>query len=535
VCYRSPVDLLTGLLQTGWLLLAIAALPLAAVCARTLGLPAWRGALVVVAPFALSLGLTIGRAPAPLHANGHAWREAREVMAPDGRCRECNRLLHGRGGFAAQRTIVAVQQWAGRPPDPLAGTTRVPVAAAAAGTALLVLVMTGRSGLALLAGALFALAPLSRSLAVSGSSLAVTAAALPWSLALALAARRSGRLPLVAAGGVAAALASTSHTAAVSWLPALVVAWPLAEPGERRPSFALGLPWFVLPAVAWTMHLVSQAPLLEERNAGGALLAQMSESWQRSVLLDPRWTARALPALAAGSALVAVLSRARSRRLATLAALVVASAPFLTPNACLSDVVRYETCLLPLVVALASDFVGTAGRWLGNVLHVRPLVPQALLASTCLVPFGPPPLADLATVEHEFVSSAVGQLPSPARIVLPPRRDRRVRHDFPDFLLPTGVSVVVAGEPAEPAGGPRLVYAGVACASWPRDPSWGAAARDPSGLRPECRSLIAGATPWRTFVLHPSDLPPRPYHEVATGVRLGFFRLPSGAASAAPE
>jgi hypothetical protein len=110
-----------------------------------------------------------------------------------------------------------------------------------------------------------------------------------------------------------------------------------------------------------------------------------------------------------------------------------------------------------------------------------------------------------------------------------------VRHDFPDFLLPPGVSVVTADEPAGPAPGPRFAYAGVACASWPRDPSSRAAAPDLGGLRPECRELLAGATAWRTFVLSPADRPPRPFHEVATGVRLGFFRLASARAGAAPE
>jgi hypothetical protein len=529
-------DTVARALQLGWLLLAVAALPLAVLCGNTLAVPARQAVLVVLAPFVLSLALTWSRPSAPPHANGHAWREAREVMAPwEGGQRGMSPYLHGRGGIAAQWTIAALQRLVGLPRDPLAGTTRVPIAAACGGTALLVLVITRRSGAALLGGVLFALASLSRTLAVSGSSLAITAAAFPWSLALSLAALRSGSVPLLAAASIAAALASSSHTAALSWLPAVSLACWLGDRDGPRLSFRRWIPWTAVPLGAWLFHLVGQASMLAERNARTPLLGQMLDSWHHGVLVDPSWTSPALLVLAVGSAFAAVRCHARSGRLATLAALVVACPPFLTPNVCASDAVRYQTCLLPLIVALASDGLVIAAQWLGRALGARPLLPAGVLATACLVPFELPRPPDLAIVEHEFVSAVVGHVPSPAVVVLPERRDWRVRHDFPDFLLPRGVVVMDTAEQTGPAAGPRLVYAGVACASWPRDASAQVAARDPGGLRPECRELIAGATPWRTFVLQPSDLPPRTYHDVATGIRLGFFRLRSSAESAAVE
>ena len=211
-----------GAIQTAWALLILTSPLLCWRCGRRVGVGALSRAVAVVGlSVALSLVAVWQREDAPLHANGHAWREAKEILAPAGeRSIDPAPFLHGEGGIALEWLVARAERALRGTANPFR-ISRLGAAAAAGATAFLVIVLVGSPWAGLAAGCVFALMPLAQMLAVSGSLLAVPAWLLPWSLALWIAAGLYGDFVLLAGAALAAALGTLSHTAMLAWLPAL--------------------------------------------------------------------------------------------------------------------------------------------------------------------------------------------------------------------------------------------------------------------------------------------------------------------------
>jgi hypothetical protein len=522
------IDLATRGIQLAWAALIVSSPFLCWRGGRSVGVGGRRMLVVVSACALLALGVSWSRGDEPLHANGHAWREAREVLAPGGGEAGAGPFLHGRGAIALQWMIASGEHALTGSANPFR-ISRLAMAAAAGSSAFLAAVLVGSVGAGLAAGVVAALFPLARTLAVSGTALTVPAWLLPWSLGLLLSGAASGDRVLLAGAGLAAALGIISHTAMLAWAPALLIAWLAARPHLRGVRLALGT--FMLIAVAWTVELTGAFEMLASRNQGpanGLLGDAQLGLLQRDLLLDPRWVSPLLVPLAA-VAVIASLRRGRASLRAAVAAVLVGSAPFFAVVTCSSDAVRYQGALLGLLIGVA-----VAGVWempfasrLGSVGTA--CLRAALLAGLVLLPlpWRQPPL-DPATVEHQLVVEAAARMEPGTLVVLPANRlaNSQIIVDFPDFLLPPHSSVAFEADPAVAQhAGPRLMYLGLACISWADADRSG----DRSQLRPECRNLRAGAHPWLVRSLRAEDLPRRrdgelwTFHHFATGVPFGFF------------
>src|SRR5262249_55300006 len=153
-------------------------------CGRAVGVGGGRTLLAVGASIAIALVAVAQRGDEPLHANGHAWREAREVlMAMGGRGDGLAPFLHGKAGISLQWLIAEVERWLSGTANPFR-VSRVAGPASAGGAALLTIVLVRSAWAGVATGGVVALMPLARTLAVSGSPLTIAAWILPWSLAL---------------------------------------------------------------------------------------------------------------------------------------------------------------------------------------------------------------------------------------------------------------------------------------------------------------------------------------------------------------
>src|SRR5262245_19888199 len=200
-------------IQVGWALLILGGPALCWLCGRAIGVGGARALLAVGTSIALALAAVALRGDEPLHANGHAWREGREVLLPVGvRGHGLAPFIHGKGGISLQWLVADVERGLGGTANPFR-ISRVAGAAAAGSAALLTIVLVRSVWAGVAAGGVLALMPLARMLAVSGSALAIPAWILPWSLALVLAAGFSGSRALMAGAALAAALGTLSHTA----------------------------------------------------------------------------------------------------------------------------------------------------------------------------------------------------------------------------------------------------------------------------------------------------------------------------------
>lgn len=522
------IDLDPRLLQVGWVILVVASPFLCWRAGQALGIGGPRVILAVTISLLLAIAANWNRADEPLHANGHAWREAREVLMPWGaRSTGGEPLLHGRGGIALEWLLAGIEYRINGAANPLR-ISRFGAAAAAGSAAFLTTVLVGSSLAGLGAGAALALMPLAGMLAVSGSPLAIPEWILPWSLGLLLAAGVSGDRLLLAGAGLAGALGTLSHTAMLAWPAALAVAWLIVA---RRRVSVVALAAFLLIALAALAQFAGVFEMIANRNQGpaGGLLA---EAWRgvrlRNLLIDPRWVSPALLPFVALWVVGSLRPRHVAMMLASVAALLVAAAPFFAVTQCSSDAVRYQSALLGLLVGLA-----VAGLWrlpfvagLGTVGSV--IIGAASVAALVLLPRDQPP-TDPVTSEHRLVADAVRRMQPGTLVVLPKGRfDRgRVIPDFPDFLLPASSRVVFEDDASiEAHDGPRLAYLGVACISWTDNDG-----ADLSDLRPECRALRSRSQPWAVLTLKSEDLPRTrdgtvwTFHHLATGVPFGFFAL----------
>lgn len=530
VLERGP--LVRGI-QVAWALLVLAAPFLCWRAARAVGMPGARLVLVVAVSAALALGATCRRADEPLHANGHAWREAREVLAPwSGREHSGAPFLHGRGGIALQWLIAHAERALTGTADPFL-ISRLGSAAAAAGAAFLAAVLARSPSAGLAAGAMSAGMPLARTLAVSGSALAIPAAILPWSLALLIAGRRRDDALLLGGAALAAALGTLSHTAMLAWAPAWYVAEIVAARRKGRPtrarSLAVGAVGIV--AAAWALQISDCFAMLAERNepAGGGLLQDaLSGFLHRNLMADPHWVSPLLLPLA----LVGVVAPLRREPRATVGVPLLLSLaacfPFFAVTACSSDAVRYQGAVLALVAALAATGLWAVPGVTRLGLGFRTLVRTALLAAVVLLPSASSRQpTDPVAVEHRLVVEGIRQMTPGTVVVLPAGRFDRIIPEFPDFLLAPGSRATFDGNLGS-SEAPRLVYLGLACISW--EPTETGA--DRSDLRPECRALRGNARPWLVRTLRAEDLPRLPdgrvwtFHELATEVPFGFFALP---------
>jgi hypothetical protein len=316
----SGVDI--RIIQIAWALLILAGPALCWLCGRVIGIAGTPLLIAVAASMALAIVSVAHRDDEPLHANGHAWREAREVLIPQGqRGHGLAPFMHGEGGIALEWLVAAVERTLTETANPFR-ISRLAGAAAAGSTALLTAVLTGSVSAGLAAGCLLAVMPLARMLAVSGSALAIVEWILPWSLALLLAAARSGSRILLAAAAIAAALGTLSHTAMLAWPPSLVVAWVLtARPDVKmRPAAVAAVG---VMGAAWFAELANGYAMLAERNEGPGLLSEALRGFEvRNLFVDPSWVSPVLlPFL-----VVWVVSNLRRRRWALTAAAMLPSA-----------------------------------------------------------------------------------------------------------------------------------------------------------------------------------------------------------------
>jgi hypothetical protein len=524
------IDSGVRVLQLGWALLILSAPVLCWRAGRRACIGGERLLIAVSVVGLLALAAIWTRGDEPLHANGHAWREAREVLQPWGeRGTRAAPFVHGRGAIALQWALASAEHAVSGTANPFR-ISRLASAAAAGSTAFLTAMLARSAWAGLAAGCVLALMPLARTLAVSGSALAVSAWLLPWSLGLLIAAGLFRDRLLLAGGALAGALGVLSHTAMLAWAPALAIAWLIvARPGFRWSRWAFIA--LTVVALAWLAEFANAHEMLSERNQGAGLLVSARLGFQhRNLLLDPRWVSPVLLPLA-GLGVLGGLRRGRAAPvLATLLAMCVGAVPFFTVIACSSDAVRYQAPLLGLVTSLA-----VAALWeipglprLGRVGGTLLAVP--ILASLALLPLPSrqQPL-DPTAIEHRLAEEAAGRMEPGTLVVLPsvPFARQEIIVDFPDFLLPARSWVAFADDPRIAAyRGPRLLYLGLACVSW----ADGDGAADRSDLRPECRALRAGAQPWLVRALRPEDLPSIPdggttwtFHQLATGVPFGFF------------
>lgn len=510
-------------LQLAWALLLLAAPLLCWRAASAAGIAGTAGLAAVGLAAALALGAVAARPDAPLHANGHAWRTAREVLIPiRGPAAGLAPFEHGRAAPALAWAVAAAERrWRGDA-NPFR-ISRLAAAAAAGATALLAMMLTGSAAAGLAAGAVLALTPVAQALAVSGSPLAVAGGLMPWSLALLLAAARRGDRLLLAGAALAAALGILTHTAVLGWPAALIGAWLLAAPRRLRAGDAALLALAGMVA-AWTLQATDTFALLAGRSAGEGFAAHVWLGVRRfDLFVDPAWVSPVLLPLALLGA-VAWWRGGGAPSAAAALGLLAGVLPFFAVTACSSDAVRYQGALLGLATGFA-----VAGLWrlavsLGR--RAAALLVAAALALLVLLPPGRLP-ADPTSIEHALVIAALARLPAGALIVVPSSRsaDGVILPVLPDFLLPAGAIAVAPGDPRIAAhGGPRFAYLGLGCISWQR--------HGPApGMRPECTALRAGATPWAVRALSASDLPrsrdgrPWTFHRLALDEPFGFFAL----------
>src|SRR5262249_35713634 len=117
---------------------------------------------------------------------------------------------------------------------------------------------------------------------------------------------------------------------------------------------------------------------------------------------------------------------------------------------------------------------------------------------------------DPSVVEHRLVLDAARRMPPGTTVILPSGRwgNGAVLTDFPDFVLPTVLPVVLEEESdLRQYRGPRLLYLGLACVSWDSDQSKPGHEEHPTGMRPECRALRGSARPWMVRSLTAGDIP----------------------------
>lgn len=521
-------------IQIAWALLILGSPLLCWRGARAVAVDGRRVVIAVALAIAFALVVTAQREDEPLHANGHAWREAREVLIPVGvRQHGLAPFMHGKGGIALQWSVAAVERALTGTANPLR-ISRVAGAAAAGAAAFLVIVLVGSPWGGLAAGCTLALMPLAQMLAVSGSALAIPAWLLPWSLGLLIASGRSGDRVLLVGAALAAALGALSHTAMLAWPPALFVAWLVTARGEIKWS-AAAFSALLLVAVAWLFQAENVYDMVAGRDEGPGLLAAARSGFEaRNLFVDPRWVSPALVPLV-GLWALASLTRQRVATMAgSLLALAIAAVPFFAVMACSSDAVRYQGALLPLATSFAVAGVWQIpwSTWIGR--PAAALVQVALLAPLALRPLrSQRPPTDPVAVEHRLVAEAARHMQPGTLVVLP--KDRfaggRVIADFPDFLLPEHSHVLFADNPRIATyGGPQLIYLGLACISWNSEETDGTDGDALLGMRPECRPLRERAQPWMVRELASDDLPRGrfgdvwTFHRLALGVPFGFFR-----------
>ena len=523
-------EVAVGGIQLAWAVLILASPILCWRGARVAGLRSGSLLIVVSVSAAVALAAIWHRPDEPLHANGHAWREAREVLAPWGvRANGAALFLHGRGGISLQWLLASIERTLTGTANPFR-ISRLASAAAAGATAFLAAILVRSPWAGLAAGCCLALMPLAQALALSGSALAIPAWIMPWSLGLLVVAGLSADRLLLAGAALAAALGTLSHTAMLAWPPALFAAWfVVAWGGFRRSRFALSS--LLVVAVAWVLQAIGCFDMIASRNGGsgvGLLGSALIGFLHRNLMADPQWVSPVLLPMA----LLWVAAGRRRERLASVAASVLAlllvATPFFAVVACSSDAVRYQGALLGMVTSIA-----VAGLWEMPFSTRLGKAGVTLLRSTLLAPLVllPPaswqPPTDPAAIEHRLVVEAVRRMEPGTLVVLPEGHfDGQIIPDFPDFLLPKSSYVAFEGDPAIDAHrGPRLIYLGLACISWDGT----AGGSDVSDVRPECRALRGNAHPLLVRSLRPEDLPRSrrgevwTFHRLATGVPFGFF------------
>ena len=509
------------ILQAGWLLLLVLLIPLVFRAGRAVHAGGAASVAAALLSAAAALLLQPAQPARALHPNGHSWREAREYLSPFG-VRDLgglNPYLHGRGGLALQwlalpRPAGIAPTSPGPLPDPF-DAARAPLVLAAATTALLAVVLTGRAWAGLLAGLLSAVHPLSLFLGSSGSPLSAAAFALPLSLALLIAAKGSGDRLLLGGASLAGALATSSHSAAVFWPLALAAAWRLLPPSTEGSAFRRPLLFAAtgLVAAEWAVQIASVLDIAASSlGSGGAAPGAHAREILRFLPHDllfgkGRWSPLVLPVLCVLSLCGPRRDAGRRLSLAAAAALVLGSVPFLAPHACLSDLVRYQAPLVGLVCAL-----GTAGLARSSALLGPSVGPALLLLWLLTVPPASSLPVEPDVAEHAFLAQVLPSLRPGTVVELPPRElGSDVLAEFPDYLVPPGVTVVRAGSPpAAPHAGPRLVYAGLACLSQPWSEVRGASGKPANpGMRPVCGQLVEGGRPFRTTTVSPVEIPLR--------------------------
>jgi hypothetical protein len=517
-------------IQIGWALLILGSPALCWLCGRAVGVGGGRALLAVAASIALALVAVAQRGDEPLHTNGHAWREAREVLMPVGvRGHGLAPFLHGKGAISLQWLVADVERRMSGTTNPFR-ISRVAGAAAAGSAALLTIVLVRSVWAGVATGAVLAFMPLARMLAVSGSALTIPAWIMPWSLALLLGAGLSGSRALLAGAVLAGALGTLSHTAMLAWPVGLVLAWLLAARRDVRAS-GWALAALAAIAAAWLAQLNDCYGMLAQRNEHGLLTEALRGFELRNLFVDPSWVS---PVLAPLLLLWVALDLRRGRwplMLASVLPLALGAVPFFAVTTCSSDAVRYQGALLGLAAGLAvAGLWRIPLAWIGGagamVLRVGVL---ASLAAMPLPAMQQP--IDPSVVEHRLVLDAARRMPSNIVVVLPSGRWDRgsILTDFPDFVLPDGSKVLMEDDSRlRQYRGPRLLYLGLACVSWAIDQPEGRE-EHPTGMRPECRALRGSASPWMVRSLTAADIPrdeaegPWTFNSLSLDEPFGFF------------
>ena len=519
-------------IQAGWVLLILSAPALCWLCGRAVGVSGTRTLLAVTASIALAVVAVARRGDEPLHANGHAWREAREVLMNDGIRRDALApFIHGKGGIALQWLVADLERAITGTANPFR-ISRVAGAAAAGGTALLAIVLTRSVWAGLAAGGVLAVMPLARMLAVSGSALAIPAWIVPWSLALLLAAGQSPPLALLAGAAVAAALGTLSHTAMLAWPPALLVAWALAARRDVRESVA-AVATLLVVGIAWIAQVATCYAMIADRNEGAGLLAYVRHGFlTHNLFVDPSWVSPALVPLVLAWVVLNLQRQRWQMMAASVLPVALVAIPLFAVANCSSDAVRYQGALLTAVTALA-----VAGLWriasFARGAAVRTALCAGVLTALAALPL--PSMqqpVDPSAVEHRLVLDAARRMQPGTIVVIPSGRfgGGSVLTDFPDFVLPAGSRVIRndafhVGD----TGARRLLYLGLACVSWARDESDTPDRGHATGMRPECRALRGEARPWVVRSLTAADIPrgrddePWTFHDLSLDEAFGFF------------
>jgi hypothetical protein len=142
------IDLDPRLTQAAWVILILASPILCWRGAQAVGVGGTRVFLAVALSVMLAAAVTWSRPDAPLHANGHAWREAREVLMPWGTLNGRRPFMHGQGGIALQWLLAAVEQRLSGAANPFSISRWAGAAAAARRHFAMVLARSWWAGLA---------------------------------------------------------------------------------------------------------------------------------------------------------------------------------------------------------------------------------------------------------------------------------------------------------------------------------------------------------------------------------------------------